>query len=53
MLVSTDPRKTLLRESASQHFAAGMTYVTSGHYEGKHWLARFAVYYATVSFRTK
>lgn len=49
-LADTDPRKALLLDSA-QHFAAGMTYVNSGHYEGEHWLATFAVYYATGTFR--
>ena len=52
-LADTDPRKALLLDSARQHFTAGMTYVTSGHYEGEHWLATFAVYYATESFRAK
>ena len=36
-----------------KHFDAGMTYVNSGHYEGEHWLATFAVYYATGSFQTE
>lgn len=49
-LADNDPRRALLLASARQHFAAGMTYVTSGHYEGEHWLATFAVYYATDSF---
>ncbi len=52
-LADTDSRKPVLRDSARQHFTAGMTYVTSGHYEGEHWLATFAVYYATESFRSK
>ena len=50
-LPDADPRKALLQESARKHFATGMTYVNSGHYEGEHWLATFAVYYATSSFR--
>ena len=50
-LPDADPRKALLQESARKHFDAGMTYVNSGHYEGEHWLATFAVYYATSSFR--
>ena len=27
------------------HEAAGLKYVFSGHYEGEHWLATFAVYH--------
>lgn len=52
-LADNDPRRALLLDSAQQHFAAGMTYVNSGHYEGEHWLATFAVYYATESFRAQ
>jgi len=29
------------------HGALGLKYVTSGHYEGEHWLATFAVYWLT------
>lgn len=50
-LPASDPRKAMLQDSARNHFDAGMTYVNSGHYEGEHWLATFAVYYATGSFR--
>ena len=50
-LPASDPRKAMLQDSARKHFDAGMTYVNSGHYEGEHWLATFAVYYATGSFR--
>jgi hypothetical protein len=39
-----DRRKTILLESAAKHAAAGLTLVSSGHYEGDHWLASFAVY---------
>jgi hypothetical protein len=52
-LADNDPRRALLVESARQHFTAGMAYVTSGHYEGEHWLATFAVYYVTESFRAE
>ena len=52
-LADNDPRRALLLEAAQQHFAAGMTYVTSGHYEGEHWLATFAVYSVTESFRAE
>lgn len=39
-----DPRADVLLESAAEHLAAGLDYVFSGHYEGEHWLATFAVY---------
>jgi len=39
-----DPRKKVLKKSADEHAAAGMSYVFSGHYEGDHWLASFAIY---------
>lgn len=39
--------KTPLIESAQQHLAAGVAYVNSGHYEGDHWLATFALYAIT------
>ncbi len=37
----------LLQDSADAHTLAGMDYVFSGHYEGEHWLATFAVYVLT------
>jgi hypothetical protein len=43
-LTENDPRVKLLRESAKQHAATGFGYVFSGHYEGEHWLATFAIY---------
>lgn len=46
-LPSDDPRRGLLERSARRHGEAGMKYVNSGHYEGEHWLATFAVYYLT------
>ncbi|MEZ6040820.1 MAG: DUF2891 domain-containing protein [Planctomycetaceae bacterium] len=42
-----DDRREILLESAHAHGNAGLSYVTSGHYEGEHWLATFAVYYLT------
>jgi hypothetical protein len=39
-----DPRVSLLRDSARQHASTGFGYVFSGHYEGEHWLATFAIY---------
>ena len=43
-LPAGDPRAQVLLESAGQHLAAGLRYVFSGHYEGEHWLATFAIY---------
>ncbi len=39
-----DPRVALLRNSAEAHAKMGYQYVFSGHYEGEHWLATFAIY---------
>jgi hypothetical protein len=44
VLPDGDPRKKVLLDSAAKHAAAGLTLVSSGHYEGDHWLASFAVY---------
>jgi hypothetical protein len=33
-----------LKESAQAHFQATLPQIASGHYEGEHWLATFAVY---------
>jgi len=46
-LPATDPRRTLLQTAEAAHARAGLKYVFSGHYEGDHWLATFAVYYLT------
>ncbi|NIO40292.1 MAG: DUF2891 family protein, partial [Burkholderiales bacterium] len=35
------------RHAAQQHAQMGFRYVFSGHYEGEHWLATFAVYLLT------
>ncbi|MEZ6008857.1 MAG: DUF2891 domain-containing protein [Planctomycetota bacterium] len=42
-----DPRAATLRASAKRHAEHGLAYVSSGHYEGEHWLATFAVYLLT------
>jgi hypothetical protein len=39
-----DPRRKLLSDSAAKHAETGFNYVFSGHYEGEHWLATFAIY---------
>ena len=44
VLEDDDPRRKLLSESAADHAQTGFSYVFSGHYEGEHWLATFAVY---------
>ncbi|MEM8667500.1 MAG: DUF2891 domain-containing protein [Planctomycetota bacterium] len=43
-LPSGDPLRRLLLDSAERHLQAGLEYVNSGHYEGDHWLATFALY---------
>ncbi|MCH2113134.1 MAG: DUF2891 domain-containing protein [Planctomycetes bacterium] len=45
------PETPGLLESASAHRDMGLHYVASGHYEGEHWLASFAVYLTTGSGR--
>ena len=42
-----DSRQTVCAEAAQRHTDAGLAYVFSGHYEGEHWLASFAVYLLT------
>ncbi len=44
VLKEEDPRKKVLLDSAARHTTAGLLLVSSGHYEGDHWLASFAVY---------
>jgi hypothetical protein len=39
-----DPAREALTASARQHADSALTHVASGHYEGEHWLASFAVY---------
>jgi hypothetical protein len=48
-LPADDPRRPALENSISAHVAGGLSYVASGHYEGDHWLATFAVYLLTDS----
>ncbi|MEL7500250.1 MAG: DUF2891 domain-containing protein [Planctomycetota bacterium] len=43
-LPENDRRVALLRKSAAEHAELGFQYVFSGHYEGDHWLATFAIY---------
>lgn len=46
-LPATDARRARLLAAAERHAAAGLAYVFSGHYEGEHWLASFAVHLLT------
>jgi Protein of unknown function (DUF2891) len=41
---TTDARRVALETSANAHATAGLKDAVSGHYEGDHWLASFAVY---------
>ncbi|MEL7336034.1 MAG: DUF2891 domain-containing protein [Planctomycetota bacterium] len=47
VLPINDPLRSVLLESARRHLRAGVAYVNSGHYEGDHWLATFALYAIT------
>ena len=38
------PGKELFLKSAKTHANEALQYITSGNYEGEHWLASFAVY---------
>lgn len=46
-LTPDDPRRAPLENSMQLHAEAGLKYVFSGHYEGEHWLATFAIYHLT------
>jgi hypothetical protein len=46
-LPASDPRRALLLAAADAHARAGLARVSSGNYEGEHWLASFAVYLLT------
>jgi Protein of unknown function (DUF2891) len=48
-LAPGDPRRRNLEAAMQAHQAAGLRYVFSGHYEGEHWLATFAVYHLTAA----
>ena len=47
VLTADDPRRSVLERAEELHAKAGLAQVFSGHYEGEHWLATFAVYYAS------
>ena len=44
VLRPSDPERQVLEEAASGHLKATLPEIASGHYEGEHWLATFAVY---------
>ncbi len=46
-LPAMDPARKVLLESAARHAEDALAHVTSGGYEGEHWLASFAVYLLT------
>jgi hypothetical protein len=46
-LPAADGRRKVLEASAAKHAEAGLARVSSGSYEGEHWLASFAVYLLT------
>lgn len=48
-LPADDVRRQVLEGSIPPHVRGGLKYVHSGHYEGEHWLATFAVYHLTAS----
>jgi hypothetical protein len=48
-LPAGDPARMTLERSAAAHAEAGLAHVASGHYEGEHWLASFAVFLLTES----
>jgi len=43
-LPHNDPAAAQLRKAAQLHADDGLAHITSGNYEGEHWLATFAVY---------
>jgi hypothetical protein len=43
-LPANDQRSEVLTTSIRAHTDAGLSYIFSGHYEGEHWLATFAIY---------
>ena len=48
VLPPADPRKKILEDAAYLHAAATLEHISSGSYEGEHWLASFAVYMLSV-----
>jgi hypothetical protein len=46
-LPANDPARAVLEEAAHAHAVDALQHVATGHYEGEHWLASFAVYLLT------
>jgi len=46
-LPERDSRRRILLDAATAHATQGLAMVATGHYEGEHWLATFAVYLLT------
>jgi hypothetical protein len=46
-LAAGDARRARLEAASKLHAEAGLKHVFSGHYEGDHWLATFAVYHVS------
>jgi len=44
ILKSKNPLKKILAQTGELHLKATLPHITSGNYEGEHWLASFAVY---------
>ena len=44
VLPESHPAKSILYNSAIRHAQATLPYISTGNYEGEHWLASFAVY---------
>ena len=53
VLPESDPRRVVLLNAAEKHSQAGLELVASGHYEGEHWLASFAVYLLSETGRSR
>ena len=51
-LPNGDPARTILLDSAAAHANSTLKHITSGNYEGEHWLASFAVYLLSSMNRT-
>ena len=52
-LPEEDPALPVLRKAAAAHARATLPYITSGNYEGEHWLASFAVYMYSVAEKSE
>ena len=50
-LPENDPARPILLRSAKKHAEATLPFITSGNYEGEHWLASFAIYMLTIRGR--